>query len=143
MSFAFDLKDRAVAQGVGTFGVNIFIGSKALLPPLGAGDATNGNGPYLSITESGGSGPDTTQNGSSVENPTAQLLARATSYDDALAMLLAIYAALGGADGLTNIVISGTTYLRIRPRQKPPIDVGTDGVGRPMLAFNVEAKVKA
>ena len=48
MPFLDEIKDRLVAQGVGTYGSNIFLGSKAVIP--------TGDGPYLSIIETGGTG---------------------------------------------------------------------------------------
>lgn len=139
MSFFYnDVKDRLVAQGVGTYETNIFIGPKVVLPALG--DAL-GAGPILSIVQTGGSGSNKTQNDSSTELPTAQVMVRATKYDDMMAMLQAAYVALGGVDGLFNITISGTRYLRLVARN-PPTDLTLDGASRAMGAFNVEAERK-
>lgn len=126
-----ELITRLVTQSVGTFGTDIFAGSGAVIP--------TGNGPYLSLTETGGSAPSGTQNDTAVENPTVQIAARAKSSVDARAKLKLAYTALGGANGLHNITLSGTFYLKIKPRQGIT-DIGKDDPGRPMCAFNIDAE---
>ena len=135
--FYEDVRDILVTQGVGTYGTDIFVGPKAVLPPLS--DVSPGTGPILSVIQTGGSGSDKTQNDSSTELPTAQIVVRATSYDDAMTMLIAAYAALGGADGLFNFDISGARYIRLVARQ-PPTDLTPDGAARAMVGFNIEAE---
>lgn len=130
MSFLDDVAARLVAQGVGTLGTNIFLSSKAVVP--------TGNGPYLSLIETGGTGPTRVHNkaGASTLRPTAQVLTRAVSYPAARAMAKAAYDAL---DGVWNTTLSGTFYQKITARQEPT-DIGLDGAGRVMVVFNVDAQ---
>ena len=131
MPFLDEIKDRLVAQGVGTFGSDIFLGSKAVIP--------SGDGPFLSLTETGGSGATRTHNGSPVSRPSAQILARAKSYVAARTKLKSAYDALGGAKGLHNVTLSGTFYQSVVPRQEPT-DIGLDDDDRPMIVFNIEVQ---
>lgn len=140
--FLEEVKDRLVEEGVGIYGTNIFIGSKSIIPALGSTtDLTRGAGPYLSIISTGGSGANRTQNGFSTENPSAQLSCRASTMAGAMTMLQAAYDALGGADGLTNIDLTGVRYLSLIPVQ-PINDIGLDDAGRAMVAFNIRAEKK-
>src|SRR5712691_3756634 len=122
MSFLSEMKDTLVAASVGTFGTNLFIGSSAIIP--------TGDGPYLSLIETGGSGAARSQNGTPIEQPSAQLSARARQPLAARTMLVAAYVALGGANGLHNATLSGVWYLSLTFRQSSPIDVGMNGSGR-------------
>jgi hypothetical protein len=132
MSFLDEVVARLEAQGVGSFGTTIFKGSKAIIP--------TGVGPYLLISETGGLAPSPTQNNTATERPTAQLLSRAATMPAAMTQLKAAYDALGGANGLHNIVLSGTFYLYLRPRQSLT-DMGTEsGTGRVQIVFNIEAE---
>lgn len=131
MPFLDEIKDRLVAQGVGTYGSDIFLGSNAVIP--------TGDGPFLSIIETGGTEPLRTHNGAPVTRPSAQLLARAKSIIVARTKLKLAYDALGGAQGLHNVTLSGTFYQSITPRQEPS-DIGKDTDGRPMLVFNIGAE---
>lgn len=132
MPFIDEISARLVAQAVGTLESNIFTSSHDIIP--------SGTGPYLSIIETGGSSPSLTQVDTATENPTAQLSCRATDPVLARAMLKAAYNALGGANGLHNVVLSGTAYLKIKPRQSIT-DVGEESAtGRAMYVFNIEAE---
>lgn len=133
MAFPYEIKDRLVAQGVGVYGTNIFIGTLALIPA--------GDGPYLSIIETGGTGAARTHNGSSTERPGAQILVRAKTMPLARVMLQAAYDALGGADGLHNIDLGAVRYLSITARQTIT-DIGTDGAGRVMVSLNFDFEKK-
>lgn len=124
-----EIADRLVAQSVGTKGSDIFLGSKAAIPA--------GDGPYISLTETGGSGSVRTHNGVAVARPTVQILCRAKLYSAARTKLKAAWDALGGDKGLHNITLSSTFYLNIVPRQQIT-DVGLDGAARLMLAFNID-----
>lgn len=131
-----DIKDRLVAQGVGTYGLSsdtITIGSKAVIPP-----ASN-PGPLIHLMESGGGGFDRTHNGSSTALPTCQISVRAASYDLAYAKILQAFVAMGGADGLHNITLSGTFYQSLVPRQNIT-DIGLDAASRQQFAVNYEAE---
>lgn len=131
MAFLDEIVVQLVGAGVGVFGTNIFISSKAVIP--------TGAGPYLVLVETGGSGAVRTQNGTATERPTAQLSCRANSYASARAMLQAAYAALGGANGLYNVTLNGTFYISITARQNIA-DIGLDGAGRAMVAYNIDAE---
>ena len=128
--FLDEIKDRLVAQGVGVFGANIFLGSGAKIPDL--------EGPYLSVTETGGSGPTRVhnQNGANTQRPTAQIAVRAKSYLTARTMAKAAYLAL---DGVFNTEISGVLYHSIIARQEPT-DVGLDAKERRLIVFNIEVE---
>jgi len=132
MAFLDDLADRLVAQGVGVFGTNIFGSSKAVIPV--------GIGPYLSLLETGGGPPAGTQNDTATERPSAQLLCRASTFPAARTMLRNAYNALGGANGLHNVTLSGTFYLSITPKQSIT-DIGLEaGTSRAMVVFNIDVE---
>lgn len=132
MPFLDEIVARLVAQGVGVFGTNIFSGKKSAIPA--------GDGPYLLLIETGGTGSSRTQNNTATERPTAQVSVRASTAPVARAMLKAAYDALGGADGLHNVTLSGTTYLSIVPRQNIT-DIGLDSVAdRAFFAFNIDVE---
>lgn len=131
MPFLDELAARLVSQSVGVLGNNIFLGSKAVIP--------TGEGPYLSLTETGGIGSTRTHNGIPVARPTAQILCRAKQYNVARAKLKAAFDALGGDQGLHNVTLSGTFYQSIVSRQQLT-DMGLDDAGRPMVVFNIEVE---
>jgi predicted dinucleotide-utilizing enzyme len=56
-------------------------------------------------------------------------------------MLMNAYNALGGVDGLHNIVLSGVPYINITARQEPT-DIGLDAAQRIMFVFNIDAEKK-
>jgi hypothetical protein len=132
MGFIEEIRDRLVAQGVGVYSSDIFIGAKASIP--------GGDGPYLSLTETGGTGSMRSHNGTATARPTLQILARAKTMQAAKNKLKLAFDALGGDKGLHNVTLSGTFYQSVTPRQQPT-DLGMlDGNGRPMIAFNIEAE---
>lgn len=128
--FLDEIAARLVAQSVGVIGSNIFLGSKAVIPV--------GDGPYLSLTETGGSGPTRVHNHASAntQRPTAQIAVRAKSYVVARTMAKAAYLAL---DGVFNTTISGVLYHSITARQEPT-DVGLDVKERVLITFNIDAE---
>lgn len=130
MPFLDEIKDRLVAQGVGVFGSNIFLGSKAAIPP--------GPGPYLTLIETGGMAPTRVQNKASAntQRPMAQVAVRGINYVTTRSMLKAAYDAL---DGIFNTTLSGTFYHKVTARQEPT-DIGQDADGRPTIVFNIEAE---
>lgn len=131
MPFLDEIAARLVGQSVGVLGSSIFLGSGAIIPA--------GDGPYMTIIETGGSAPTRIHNiaGASTQRPTAQIAVRAKSYSVARAMAKAAYAAL---DGVWNTTLSGTFYQSITARQEPT-DIGLEeGTSRRMLAFNIEAQ---
>lgn len=130
MPFLDEIAARLVAQGVGTIGTDIILGSKGTVP--------SGDGATLLLTETGGTASLRTHNGTAVARPSAQLLARAGRYNLARAKLMLAWNALGGDKGLHNITLSGTFYQSITPAQQPT-DIGLDGLARPMIVFNIDA----
>jgi hypothetical protein len=139
MSFLDEIAARLVASGVGAIATPtvpgvIYMGSRANIP--------SGDGPYITITETGGSDPTRTQNqpAAATQRPTAQILTRAKSYQIARTKARAAYLAL---DGIFNTTLSGTFYLSVKARQEPT-DLGElDGAGRAMISFNIEAEKHA
>lgn len=81
------------AAGLGTAGVDLFIGPKAAIPV--------GNGPYITILDTGGRSPDETQNGSKYERMSVQIVVRAQGYTQARTRALAIWRLLDGKRGVT------------------------------------------
>jgi hypothetical protein len=130
--FIYEIRDRLVAQGVGTYGTNIFIGAKAVIP--------TGEGPYLSLIDTGGSGSAKTQTDTATERPSLQMVTRAATTAAARSMLIAAYLALGGPNGLYNVTLGGVFYVSITARQSVPTDIGTDASGRAMLSMNFDAE---
>ena len=130
MSFLDEIAARLVSQGVGVLGTSILLSSRTAVP--------SGDGPYISLTETGGSEPTRIQNqaAAATQRPSAQVLVRATDYAVARAKSAAAYNAL---DGIFNTTLSGTFYLRVVARQEPT-DIGLDAAGRPMISFNIEAE---
>lgn len=130
MPFIDEIAARLVAQGVGALGSDIFLGSRAVIPA--------GDGPYLTIVETGGSGPTRVQNKNtpSTQRPTAQISVRAKAYNVARTRIKLAYDAL---DGVFNTTLSGVFYQSITARQEPT-DIGLDGAGRPTIVFNIDAQ---
>lgn len=131
MALLDEIAARLTAQGVGAVNSVIFMGSRAVLP--------SGDGPYVSLIETGGLDPAHTQNGTATERPTVQITTRAKDYPTARTKALAVYNALGGANGLSNVTLSGTFYLRVKPRQSVT-DSGLDESGRLRLVFNIDVE---
>lgn len=129
--FLDDIATHLVQHGVGTVGSDIFLGSKAVIP--------EGDGPYLSLIETGGSAPTRIHNKKSAntQRPTAQVAVRAKSYLVARTMAASAYVAL---DGVYNTALSGAFYLSITARQEPT-DIGLDALKRPMIVFNIDAEM--
>lgn len=105
--------------------------SSSSIPPAGAG-------PYLSLTETGGTGSTRIHNKKSAatHRPTAQVTVRASDYTEAHAMSAAAHNVL---DGIFNETLSGVQYLSVTARQLPT-DAGADSVGRAMVVFNIDAE---
>lgn len=127
--FLDELISVFVAAGVGTFNTNIFASTKANIPP--------GDGPYLSVVETGGSGPEDTHNSQKLPayvRPNAQVVARAKSYSVARTMAGAAYAAVYP---VKNQLVSGVWWRQVNCLQEP-FDMGADDVGRVQVAFNIQ-----
>lgn len=121
------------SKGVGTVSSNILKGSNAVIP--------NGDGPFLSLIETGGSAPTRIHNvpGAHTQRPTVQVVCRATSYGVARTMAKSAYAAL---DGTFNTSLSGVFYQKIAARQEPT-SMGVDAQERPLIVFNVDVEKEA
>lgn len=127
-----EIANRLVAEGVGAINSVIFMGAKAIIP--------SGDGPYLTLSETGGFSPAGTQNDTGTERPTVQILGRATSYPIARAKVQQAFDALGGANGLHNMLLSGVWYVSIKARQSVTDMMQQDEQGRAMLVFNIDAE---
>jgi hypothetical protein len=128
--FVDDIVTILTAAGVGTFNMNIFESSKASIPP--------GPGPYLTISETGGSGPEGTHNAASAGfpayvRPNAQILVRGVSYSAARMMADNAYSALFP---IRNQYINGVFWRQIVCLQEP-FDFGLDDLTRPTIVFNI------
>jgi len=130
MSFLDEIAAKLAAAGVGTVGGNIFLGSRAVVP--------DGDGPYITLLETGGSSPTRIQNqtAANTQRPTAQIVVRAKSYATARSKSKEAYLAL---DGLFNTILSGTYYQSVTARQEPT-DIGLDDLQRPRIVFNIDAE---
>ena len=128
--FLDEIAARLVAQSVGTIGTNIFLGSRAAIP--------SGEGPYLSLIETGGSAPLRIHNVTTghPQRPTAQVAVRGKKYNLARTMANNAYLAL---DGIYNTVLSGTFYQKVIARQEPT-DIGLDNLERVLITFNIEVE---
>src|SRR5580698_2180580 len=103
MSFLDDMIWQLTQQNVGVLNKNLFVSSAAVIP--------SGNGPFLTITETGGRAPSRIQNQNSayMRYPTAQIVVRGTQVA-ALTMMAAAYLAL---DGIYNMVLNGVFYYSL------------------------------
>jgi hypothetical protein len=125
VSFLDEISARLVSQGV-VGSAAIFVSSKALIPA--------GDGPFISLTETGGAGPVFVHNATTSpaqQRPSVQVLTRAKAYETAVTTARLAYNALT----LHNTILSGTFYLSITPTQEP-FDLGQDATGRAQVAFN-------
>lgn len=126
-----DLIFKLHADGVGTYGTNIFKGSKASIPVLPNGAAT------LQLISTGGTNPDRTHNSvirPAYLRPTAQLTARADGYSACETMARAAFDSLVS---VRNEFINSTWYQEIEPLQSEFIDLGVDEKKQNRLVFNV------
>lgn len=123
-----ELADWLVTGNVGTRGSNILLGSRALIP--------KGNGPYLSLNETGGSGPTRIHNepGAHTQRPSVQVLVRGKLYSETRTMAKNAYLRL---DGVFNTYLGTVFYQKIVAMQEPT-DLGLDSLERPMISFNLD-----
>lgn len=130
MAVLEEVANKLVADGVGVLGTTIFMGSAAVMPA--------GDGPYITLLETGGVQGGFTQNqdGVSTQHPTVQIVARGKNYPSTRAKAKAAYDSL---DGTWNETLSGTFYLKITARQEPT-DTGLDDAGRIRITFNVDTE---
>lgn len=128
--FLEEIANRLTLQNVGGLNVSIFLTSQSRLPA--------GDGPYITLSETGGAGAARTQT-SATPRPTAQVLIRGKNPSEVRAMSWAAYYALGGPDGLWNVTLDGVFYISLVARQEPT-DIGADSVGRSSYSFNIDAE---
>jgi hypothetical protein len=79
--------------GYGNLGTDVFIGPHARMP--------DGNGPYVTITATGGFVTDKTHNGDKYPRPSFQVMTRATSYRIAKDRAHAIFLLLDNQHNVT------------------------------------------
>ena len=128
-TFSEEIRDRLVAQGVPVG--SIFRGPKAVIP--------GGAGPYWHLRDTGGSGPDRTQNvvdTAAYQRPTMQIVCVATDSATAEAGARQAYDAL---IGVRNQTLSGTWYRDLTLLQEPSDALGVDALSRAQYSFNVAA----
>lgn len=127
--FLQDLVSILEAEGIGTYGISIFVGSKSIIPA--------GDGPFVSLAETGGAGEEGTHNLSPVTfayvRPSAQVVCRARDYLDARQKAEDCFLALN----FVNQFVAGTWYRILGPKQEP-FDLGVDDAGRARVVFNIE-----
>lgn len=129
MTFMEDVVNLLVGAGLGVVNTTIFRSSNANIPV--------GDGPLISITDTGGSGATRVQDKKvSTERPSLQIVTRAAKFEVAAPRARAIYNLL---NGMWNVTLGGTFYQSITARQ-PPTDIGKDDAGRVMLSFNIDAE---
>jgi hypothetical protein len=127
--FLDEIAQWLVDHGVGVLGQNIFKSSSAVIP--------SGDGPYMTISETGGTAPVRVQNGVRLlQCPTAQILVVAKAHTASRDMSRAAYAAL---DGVFNTTVEGCFYTKITVRQEPT-DMGLDELNRARVVFNIDAE---
>jgi hypothetical protein len=134
MAWLDDVLTVLTQAGVGTPGVDLFASSGMSVP--------TGDVPVLTVVETGGSGPQRTQNRLSppaYRRPMAQIVCRASSYQAARAMAEAAYLALVG---VRNQHVNGCWYLEIDAMQEP-FDLGVNVNGCAQIAFNCRALSRA
>lgn len=114
---------------VGDINVDIFVGPGAVIPA--------GPGPYLTITQTGGSAPEGTHN--SMEEPayvrpSAQFYVRGLALDEVVEMANAAYLAVFP---IRNQLVNGVWWRQVRCLQEP-YPLGTeDGTDRRIVVFNI------
>lgn len=118
-----------VAAGAGTFPGTI-IGSSIGKVPTGAG-------PYISVVETSGSGPEGTHNSTTLpayERPNVQIVTRGSDYKVTAARAQLAYNAFFP---IRNQFVQGTWWRQVIMLQSKPGDIGPDDVGRAQLSFNI------
>lgn len=128
MAFLDDVVKILVDANVAVYGTNLFMTTKATIP--------SGDGPYLSLAETGGTGATNVQNKPVpvYERPAAQIVARAKTPSAARTMAANAYAAIG----IENRTVNGAWYAYIRQMQSI-IDMGLDENNRIRYGFNILA----
>ena len=130
-----ELADYIVAANIarqgGTTG-NLFQGSASTIP--------TGDGPYMSLIEYGGIEGAGTQNNTGTERPSAQIMARGKSAVATRAMVKQAWLLFGGVEGIHNVTLGSTGYVKIKPKQSVTDLQQEPGTGRAMYGFNIDAE---
>ena len=111
------------------FGIDLFTGSKAILP--------RGPGPFCTLVESGGQPPDGTHNmvdRPAYVQPSVQVMWRGDDYDATRDRAQASFEVLYRT---RNQFVNATWWVRVLMKQQP-FDLGPDDVGRPRIVFNID-----
>jgi len=127
MPWIEDVISLLEAGSVGSYGSTIFKTSKASVPA--------GDGPFTSVTETGGSGTEETHNevtDPAYHMPGAQVLVRGKDVAATRAKARAAYRALR----ITNRTVNSVWYRKIRALHEPR-DLGLDPQGRIQFVVNV------
>jgi hypothetical protein len=130
MAWLEDIVTQLESNGVGTYGVNIFISTKRGIPVLASGQAT------LQLIKTGGTAPENTQNSTETpaySNPGCQITCRAGDWVTAYGMAEKAYLSLFK---VRNQFINSGWYRSIKPLQEP-FDSGVDERGQVLVRFNV------
>jgi len=117
--------------GLGTYGTDLFKGTKAAIPITGAG-------PFTTLIATGGASPEGTHNMTDLPayvHPSAQIVVRAELYDVAEAHVKALYELLYP---IRNRMVNGTWWRQVTYLQSEALDLGRDDNGRVRLAFNID-----
>lgn len=121
---------RLEQEGVGAGGTTIFMGSDVNFP---------GNvSAFISIMQTAGKPPIGVHNSTSLRQPALQITARGDRYGDVQILVADAYSALGGDEGLSDILIGDVFFLSMRPSSEL-FDLPPDAQGRVRIAFNVNA----
>lgn len=132
MSWLADLVTILEADGVATFGVDLFTSTKAAPPFLLSGT--------LTVVETGGTSADRTHNAvirPATVRPGAQITARAKDYDTASRLAHLAYDAFVV---VRNQWISSGWYKELTLMQEP-FDGGLDKRGQAQCQFNIVGRV--
>ncbi len=78
---------------LGVLGTDVFLGTEGFIPV--------GNGPFIQLINTGGGEPEETQNGTTYEHLSIQVVVRARDYDTAKTRALAIWRELDGTRNST------------------------------------------
>jgi hypothetical protein len=120
-----------LCEEAGVAADDINVGSKATVP--------YGEGPYVAITDTGGTGNLRTHNsypGRAYDRPSAQIRVHAEDYTVGMALAKTLFTYI---EQVRNRDIDGVWYQEIMMIQSAPFDMGLDDSKRPRVAFNAMA----
>lgn len=123
-SWIESVRDHIVANSLGTFNTDLFIGGFT-------GEAS----PAISLAEYGGSTTETEGPGVQIEQPMLQIAARGTDYIDTRARVIAVRALL---TAILNKTVQGTAFIGITSGNRTIMYLGQDAQGRFLFSANVQ-----